>query len=83
MYCLRYKYKYIYIPKDIDSELFTKLETSEVQMLMGESLEEIISERITNETITKINSGLKKFLEDIEGNSQNMVIEHLVKGNLK
>ncbi|WP_205953952.1 AAA family ATPase [Pantoea stewartii] len=66
MYFLKSKYEYIYIPKDIDSEAFTKLEANEVQKLMGESLEEIISERISRATIHQINIGLTDFLEDIE-----------------
>lgn len=65
-YHLRYKYEYIYIPKDIDSASFTKLEASEVQKLMGESLEKIISERISKHTISQINSGLSSFLNDVE-----------------
>lgn len=63
---LRNKYEYIYIPKDIDSESFTKLEANEVQKLMGESLEQIISKRISPATIVKINQGLTKFLDDVE-----------------
>lgn len=63
---LRYKYEYIYIPKDIDSALFTKLEASEIQKLMGESLDKIISERISRNTIEQINTGLSNFLKEIE-----------------
>ncbi|HCM9274303.1 TPA: AAA family ATPase [Enterobacter kobei] len=63
---LRDKYEYIYIPKDIDPETFTKLETNEIQKLMGESLEEIIREKIPNETITKINGELNAFITQIE-----------------
>lgn len=64
---VRHKYEYIYIPKDIDSESFTKLETSEVQKLMGESLEEIIKDRISDRTISQINTGLTAFLDSVEG----------------
>ncbi|WP_130100445.1 AAA family ATPase [Siccibacter turicensis] len=63
---LKDKYEYIYIPKDIDPETFTKLETNEIQKLMGESLEEIIREKIPNETITKINGELNSFITQIE-----------------
>lgn len=63
---VRHKYEYIYIPKDIDSESFTKLETNEVQKLMGESLEQIIQERISDKTIVQINAGLTEFLEGVE-----------------
>ncbi|TNL12963.1 hypothetical protein CYD30_03830 [Kosakonia cowanii] len=63
---LKDKYEYIYIPKDIDPETFTKLETNEIQKLMGESLEQIIREKIPNETITKINGELNSFITQIE-----------------
>jgi len=66
MYHVRYKYEYIYIPKDIDSASFTKLEANEIQKLMGESLEKIISERISRQTINQINTGLSDFLTEIE-----------------
>lgn len=66
MYHVRYKYEYIYIPKDIDSASFTKLEANEIQKLMGESLEKIISERISRQTINQINTGLSNFLTEIE-----------------
>ncbi|NEG57637.1 AAA family ATPase [Pantoea agglomerans] len=66
MYHVRYKYEYIYIPKDIDSASFTKLEANEVQKLMGESLEQIISQRISSKTIGQINTGLTNFLTDVE-----------------
>lgn len=66
MYHVRYRYEYIYIPKDIDSESFTKLEASEIQKLMGESLEQVIKERISNKTIHQINLGLTSFLKDVE-----------------
>jgi predicted ATP-dependent endonuclease of OLD family len=55
-------YQYIYIPKDIDPSTFTKLETTEIQALMGESLFEIIEERVPQRTITDINSNLNRFL---------------------
>ncbi|EEG9716272.1 ATP-binding protein, partial [Salmonella enterica] len=41
-------------------------ETNEIQKLMGESLEQIIREKIPNETITKINNGLNSFITQIE-----------------
>ena len=33
---------FIYIPREIDPETFTKLETTEIQVLMGEDLNEIV-----------------------------------------
>lgn len=63
---LKDEYEYIYIPKEIDPEAFTKLETSEIQKLMGESLEQIIQEKIPNETIGKINAELNNFISQID-----------------
>ncbi|MCE9883610.1 AAA family ATPase [Obesumbacterium proteus] len=63
---LKIDYEYIYIPKDIDPETFTKLETSEIQKLMGESLENIIKQKIPNQTISKINTELNGFISEIE-----------------
>lgn len=63
---LKDEYEYIYIPKEIDPETFTKLETSEIQKLMGESLEQIIQEKIPKETIGKINSELTDFIAQID-----------------
>ncbi|EPG0124583.1 ATP-binding protein, partial [Neisseria gonorrhoeae] len=44
--------EYIYIPKDIDSELFTRLENQEIQTLMGEKLDHILRDRITETAIS-------------------------------
>lgn len=63
---IKTEYEYIYIPKDIDPDTFTKLETSEIQKLMGESLEQIIKDKIPNETIGKINGELNSFIYEIE-----------------
>ena len=59
------KIDYIYIPKDIDPQLFTQLERSEIQILMGESLTEIISEQVSAQQIATINSGLNNFLAGV------------------
>lgn len=63
---LKNEYEYIYIPKEIDPETFTKLETSEIQKLMGESLEQIIKDKIPTTTISRINSELNSFISQIE-----------------
>jgi len=55
-------YQYIYIPKDIDPATFTKLETTEIQALMGESLYEILEERVPQRQISQINTSLNQFL---------------------
>ncbi|MCO6162563.1 AAA family ATPase [Flavobacterium sp. NRK F7] len=55
-------YQYIYIPKDIDPTTFTKLETKEIQALMGETLLQVLEERVPNKQITEINKSLNDFL---------------------
>ncbi len=57
--------EYLYIPKEIDSELFTKLESSGTQVLMGESLHAILDRIIGETTVTDINKELNTFLEEI------------------
>lgn len=63
---IRDVFDYVYIPKDIDSEQFTKLETKEIQVLMGESLEEIIKGKITDSNIRDINAKLDEFINGLE-----------------
>ncbi|TVO80382.1 AAA family ATPase [Shewanella algae] len=56
---------YIYIPREIDPELFTKLETNEIQVLMGETLIQILSERVPQKQINEINSSLNSFIDTL------------------
>jgi len=57
--------EYIYIPREIDPEIFTKLETNEIQVLMGETLTQILSERVPSRQITEINASLNEFLNTL------------------
>ena len=57
--------EYIHIPKEIDPELFTKLETSEIQVLMGETLHEIVEKRVTQTQIRDINLSLNEFINTL------------------
>lgn len=65
------KFEYLYIPKEIDSESFTKLESTGTQVLMGESLHTILDRFVGDSTIVSINKELNNFLEDI---SEKLVI---------
>lgn len=56
---------YIYIPVEIDPELFTRLETKEIQVLMGETLNQIVSSIVPASKIKEINDNLNDFLETI------------------
>lgn len=62
---IKNKFDYIYIPREIDPELFTKLEATEIQVLMGESLEKILTQRVTKDQIKNINSSLNSFIDEI------------------
>lgn len=57
--------EYIYIPKEIDTETFTKLETKEIQVLMGESLNVALGNIVTESQVADINRKLKEFLDDV------------------
>ncbi len=57
--------EYLYIPKEIDPDLFTKLESQETQLLMGESLTEIIDRIIGARKVTEMNTALNNFLNGI------------------
>ena len=59
---LKKSIEYIYIPREIDPEAFTKLETSEIQILMGETLNEILEARVTTAQINDINKSLNEFI---------------------
>lgn len=62
---LKNLYEYIYIPKDIDPEVFTQLETKEIQSLMGETLNEIIEKCVPQSKIQEINTSLNNFIDNL------------------
>jgi len=59
------KIDYIYIPKDIDPETFMKLERAEVQTLMGEQLNDIITNNFSDIQLQNLNTGLREFLDSL------------------
>lgn len=64
---LKELFEYIYIPKDIDPENFTQLETREIQSLMGRTLNEIIEKCVPQAKIQDINSNLNEFIKSLSG----------------
>lgn len=58
-------FEYIYIPKDIEPENFTQLETQEIQALMGENLNEILEKCVPQNIIRDINTKLKDFIDSL------------------
>lgn len=59
------KLEYLYIPKELDAELFTKLESIGTQVLMGESLYEILDRIVGDSTVANINGELSTFLDEL------------------
>lgn len=57
--------EYIYIPREIDPELFTKLETEEIQILMGETLHQILAKLVPDNKVKEINRDLNKFIDTL------------------
>lgn len=62
---LKSLFEYIYIPKDVDPESFTQLETEEIQSLMGETLNEIVEKHVPQSKIQEINKSLTSFLDSL------------------
>jgi|TARA_R110002051_G_C8751775_1_gene500306 energy-coupling factor transporter ATP-binding protein EcfA2 len=56
---------YIYIPREIDTELFTKLETKEIQLLMGEKIEDVLKKVVPDKNIKEINKQLNIFINQV------------------
>ena len=57
--------EYIYIPKDIDPDNFTQLETKEIQGLMGETLNDIVAKCVPQAKIQEINRKLNEFIDGL------------------
>ncbi|MEZ9526640.1 AAA family ATPase [Enterovibrio norvegicus] len=62
---IKNKIEYIYIPREIDAEMFTKLETAEIQGLMGETLHQILSQRVPESKVREINTELTSFIDSL------------------
>lgn len=58
-------FEYIYIPREINTETFTQLETNEIQKLMGENLYEELEKLITVANIKEINQKLNSYIENL------------------
>lgn len=58
-------FEYIYIPREINTETFTQLETNEIQKLMGENLYEELEKLITVANIKEINQKLNSYIDNL------------------
>lgn len=59
-------YKYFYIPVETDPVTYTKLETEEMQSLIGESIHNQIEKSIDSDALAAINTNLDAFIASIE-----------------
>ncbi|CZE48026.1 AAA family ATPase [Campylobacter geochelonis] len=59
-------YSYIYIPVEAGVEEFTKLETQNMQKLMGKDINDEIIKIITTKNLDTINKSLNSFVDDLE-----------------
>lgn len=62
---IKSKIDYLYIPKEINPEVFTKLESDAIQVLMGEKLTERLATVISASDIKRINAELTKFIDEV------------------
>ena len=59
-------YSYVYFPIEIEAESFTKLETNQMQKIIGKPLKGAIRESLKNVRIKDINDRLLEFLDSIK-----------------
>lgn len=62
---IKTNFEYIYIPREINTETFTQLETNEIQKLMGENLYEELEKLITVANIKEINQKLNSYIDNL------------------
>ncbi|GEM_PF-280797 len=59
-------YRYIYIPRELSAEDFTKLHNKQFEFLMGKSLQQTLNDTISPVTIRKINDSLDGIIAELE-----------------
>lgn len=64
-------FEYVYIPREINADTFTKLETKEIQSLMGETLYERLDKIVDEKTIKNININLVEFIRNLSKDLDN------------
>jgi predicted ATPase len=60
-------YNYVYLPSEIDFQVYTKIEGQTIQALLGRRLDSIVRSFISTKTINDINKNLTAFLDEIAG----------------
>ncbi|RCV87998.1 AAA family ATPase [Billgrantia montanilacus] len=64
-------YNYIYLPSDIDFGQYTKIEGETVQALMGEKVEEVVRDFISDHQVREINQQLNSFMDSVSSRLEN------------
>ena len=59
-------YSYVYVPVEINSESFTKIETEEMQKIFNKSIKEEIKKSLNTTSISDINNKLDTFVNKLE-----------------
>ncbi|MGG7073600.1 AAA family ATPase [Campylobacter sp. 9BO] len=75
-------YSYIYMPVEAGIEEFTKLETNNMQKLIGTDINEKIKEIITDKTLSGINIKLNNFIGELETKLNNYTYKHSNRTNI-
>lgn len=59
-------YRYIYIPRELSAEEFTRLHNRQFEFLMGRSLQQTLTETISGATVRRINDSLDGIVQELE-----------------
>lgn len=66
-------YRYIYIPRELSAEDFTKLHNKQFEFLMGKSLQQTLNETISAGTVKKINDSLDGVISELESDLESYI----------
>ncbi|WP_298989612.1 AAA family ATPase [uncultured Campylobacter sp.] len=79
---IRKYYSYIYMPVEAGIEEFTKLETNNMQKLIGTDINEKIREIIADKTLDNINIKLNAFISELESKLKFYTYKHSKRTNI-
>lgn len=63
---LKELYSYVYVPVEINSESFTKIETEEMQKIFDKKIKDEIGKSLSKKEISRINANLDNFVSALE-----------------
>jgi ABC-type Mn2+/Zn2+ transport system ATPase subunit len=74
---IRDKYKYIYLPVELDVHEYSKLESESMQHLMDRKITNDIQKLFDDEIVGRINDRLKNYIDDIQGSMDGYVYKNM------